>query len=248
MFGQDHVHTAVTYPADGQRPDIDVLVATPGATLVVEAKGGRFTNPARRGAPDRVRKKTREFVDKALEQNARTIEHLRQGASDLRGKNKRRVTIPNAPHIASVIVTLDRVDPFATHLPDGGKRGAAPDGGTWLVNLADLLMVADILCHPAEFYAYAQIRAQITHAGAPRIFVEADALGTWCEHRITPTPSRPGELVLLDTTSQLMNDYYTHTPTDPTNQPPPRPPARSLQKSSTHSTKPSTNAPSTGTA
>ncbi|MGW5265705.1 hypothetical protein ACWEQG_32425 [Microbispora sp. NPDC004025] len=210
IFGPEQVHASVTYPAEGQRPDIDVLVATPGATLIVEAKGGRFTDPARRAAPDRVKKKTFEFVDKPLAQNARTIAYLMSGANDLRDKRKRRLTIPNASHRVSMIVTLDRVDPFATHLPDGGKRAAAPEDGTWLVTLADLLIVADILRHPAEFYAYAKTRAAINKAGGPTIFVEADALGAWCEHRIRPTIPPPGELTLVGTTSEVMNEYYTH--------------------------------------
>ncbi|GLW90156.1 nuclease-related domain-containing protein [Actinokineospora globicatena] len=210
VFGDDHAHAAVTYPADGQRPDIDVLVATPGGTIIVEAKAARFTDPARRAAPERVRKKTREYVDKALDQNARTIAYLHTGAQDLRDARKRRMTIPNSPHITSVIVTLDRVDPFATYLPDGGKRQNVPPEGTWLVNLADLLMTTDILRHPAEFYAYANLRASINHVGGPLIFVETDALGLWCEERITPIPHHAGALATFGQTSALMNDYYTH--------------------------------------
>ncbi|WP_027930126.1 NERD domain-containing protein [Amycolatopsis thermoflava] len=222
VFGAEHVHRSATYPADGQRPDVDVLVATPGGSIVVEAKAGRFTDPARRGAPERVRKKSREFIDKALDQNARTIRHLQQGAEDLRDKDKRPLTIPNAPHITSVIVMLDRVDPFATHLPDGGKRGDIPADGTWLVNLADLLMVADILRHPAEFYAYAELRARINKLGGPTILVETEALGLWCEKRIQAVRPGEGEVMTLSTTSQLMNDYYTRDSDDP-DQPSSRP-------------------------
>ncbi|GHE80778.1 hypothetical protein GCM10017786_08740 [Amycolatopsis deserti] len=215
VFGAEHVHRSATYPANGQRPDVDVLVATPGCSIVVEAKAGRFTDPARRGAPERVRKKSREFIDKALDQNARTIRHFQQGAEDLRDKDKRPLTIPNAPHITSVIVMLDRVDPFATHLPDGGKRGHIPADGTWLVNLADLLMVADILRHPAEFYAYAELRARINKLGGPTILVETEALGLWCEKRIPAVRPGEGEVMTLAVTSQLMNDYYTRDRDDP---------------------------------
>ncbi|MFC3898034.1 hypothetical protein ACFOWZ_41760 [Lentzea rhizosphaerae] len=211
VFGADNVHASVTYPWDGQRPDIDVLVALPGATVIVEAKGGRLTDPARRGAPDRIRKKAAELVDKALDQNARTIEYLRSGASNFQQNRKKWHGTINRTHIVSVIVTLERVDPFASVLPDSGKRAGVPDEGTWFVNLADVLMIADILRHPAEFHAYAATRARINKAGGPRIFVEADALGAWCEHRIAPTTPRPGELILLDTTSSLMNDYYAYS-------------------------------------
>ncbi|WP_194292139.1 hypothetical protein, partial [Streptomyces jumonjinensis] len=144
VFGDAWVHAGATYPAPGN-PDIDALVAMPGALLVIEAKGGRFTDPGRRAAPGRVNKKIREFVDKALAQNARTIAYLGADASSLRDRNKRRLVLPDhLPPAVSVIVTLDRVDPFATHLPDGGKRHAEPPDGTWLVALADLVMVADI--------------------------------------------------------------------------------------------------------
>lgn len=213
VFGDSYVHGGATYPEPGN-PDIDVLVAMPGAVLTVEAKGGRFTDPARRAAPDRVNKKTREFVDKALEQNTRTIAYLDGGGRDLRDRNKRRLIPPDhLPPAVSVIVTLERVDPFATHLPDGGKRRAEPQGGTWLVTLADLVMVADILRHPAEFYAYARTRAAIAKAGGPRVFVEADALAGWLKHRIQPVAPAPGELVFLDTSSEPVNSYYTHSAT-----------------------------------
>jgi hypothetical protein len=213
VFGSGRVHANPTYPAGKQRPDIDVLVALPRAGMVMEAKGGRFTDPARRGAPERVKTKSREFVGKALAQNARSITYLQSGAGDLRDRQRRPLALPQAGHVVSVIVTLDRVDPFATHLPDGGKRASPPpEHGTWLVNLADLLLVADVLRHPAEFYAYAQTRAAINQLGGPRIFVEADALGAWCEHRIRPAKPRPGELILLDRTSEAMNEYYAKAP------------------------------------
>ncbi|MEU8392231.1 hypothetical protein [Micromonospora sp. NPDC048843] len=213
VFGTDYVHADYTYAAPG-RPDIDVLVATPGVTVVVEVKGGRLTDPARRAAPDRIRKKTGEFVDKALSQNARTITHLQAGAAGLQDAKGRAVAIPNAPDPTSMIVTLDRVDPFATHLPTGGKRTEEPAAGTWLVALADLMMATDILRHPAEFYAYVQTRAAINKAGSPLIFVETDALGAWCEHRIKPDSAEPGQTQVLGTSSEIMNGYYTHVDDD----------------------------------
>jgi hypothetical protein len=224
VFGPDHVHANVTYPAGRQRPDIDVLVALPGASIVVEAKGGRFTDPARRGAPERVKKKSGEFVDKALTQNARSIAYLQSGSAELRDQHNRGLTIPQSDHVVSVIVTLDRVDPFATHLPAGGKRDApVPEDGTWLVNLTDLLLVTDVLRHPAEFYAYAHTRAAINQLGGPRIFVEADAVGAWCEDRIQPTRPQPGELVLFGQTSEAMNEYYGRDPASDSDSTPPRP-------------------------
>ncbi|WP_328891707.1 hypothetical protein [Streptomyces sp. NBC_00316] len=210
VFGDEYTHAGVIYPEAGN-PDVDVLMAMPGAVLAVEAKGGRFTDPARRAAPDRVKKKTREFVDKALTQNARTIAYLDGGGRDFRDRHKRHLPLPDhLPTAVSVIVTLDRVDPFATHLPDGGKRGAAPDDGTWLVTLADLMMVADVLRHPAEFYAYASTRAAMAKAKGPTVFVEADALAAWLEHRVQPVEPPAGELVHLDTSSEAVNAFYTH--------------------------------------
>ncbi|MCX4538434.1 hypothetical protein OHA79_50910 (plasmid) [Streptomyces sp. NBC_00841] len=210
VFGHEYTHAGVIYPEAGN-PDVDVLVAMPGAVLAVEAKGGRFTDPARRAAPDRVQRKTREFVDKALTQNARTVAYLDRGGRDFRDQHKRRLPLPDPlPTAVSVIVTLDRVDPFATLLPDGGKRDAAPEEGTWLVTLADLMTVAEILRHPAEFYAYARTRAAMAKVKGPTVFVEADALAVWLEHRVQPVEPCASELVYLDTSSEAINAFYTH--------------------------------------
>ncbi|WP_316784521.1 hypothetical protein [Streptomyces sasae] len=45
------------------------------------------------------------------------------------------------------------------------------------------------------------------------MFVEADALTCWLEHRIQPVPPPPGELAFLDTGSEAVNGYYTHVAT-----------------------------------
>jgi len=53
VFG-DRVHRNVTYPTDESDAETDTLVTLPGASVILESKGGRFTPPARRGAPKRV--------------------------------------------------------------------------------------------------------------------------------------------------------------------------------------------------
>jgi hypothetical protein len=210
VFGDARVLRRATYPAGDQWPDIDVLVTLPDAAVVVEAKGGRFTDPARRGAPGRVKTKAREFVDKSVSQTARASLYLLGNSVVLRDYSGRPIDFDRITDAVSIVVTLERVDPFATYIPDAGRRETyARENAIWLISLADLLLVAEVLSSPAEFYTYARTRSDINAAGAPLVFVEADALETWCYHRIQPVRLQQGEAALLLGGCERLNDHYT---------------------------------------
>lgn len=209
LFGE-RAHPNVLYTVDDAHPDIDVLVALPGAAIITECKGGRFTAPARRGAPGRVETHAKQIVDKAADQNARTMKAISTG-SRLKARGGPIVAVGKDDLCLSIIVTLDRVDPFSTHL--GRPSTHSNEDRSWVVTLSDLLMIAQILPTAAEFFGYIRQRVHQVRTGSHLVFVEADALGAWCEDRMTTgAPIAPGQPIILATTSDAMNNYFT----DPT--------------------------------
>ncbi|MFD4640762.1 hypothetical protein ACFWN2_25835 [Lentzea sp. NPDC058436] len=214
IFGADRVWANPTYPANGQQPDIDVLVTVPGAAIVVEAKSGRLTEAGRRGAPDRVRKKIAEFIEKAQAQNARTVAHLTGAQPRLRVK-KKPLELTTIPVVVPIVVTLERLDPLAANLPGTqGEDQHTERPVSWMVGLADLLMVADVLPSPEEFFAYAEMRARLAASPGISACTEADVLGLWCAKRIDlSASSSPARMFpsfpTIGHQSDDLNRYYT---------------------------------------
>ncbi|WP_244930358.1 nuclease-related domain-containing protein [Nocardioides sp. W7] len=209
VFG-DRVHRAVRYPTAEADAEIDVLVALPGVVLVVECKGGRFSRAGRRGAPRRVDRHVQDIVDRANTQNARTESAIRDGLpfTDTDGH---LIDLDPSATVLPMTVTLDRMDPFSAYL------GFSEDGDrsqrSWIINLADLLLLAEVLPAPSDFAAYLVERRTML-ADEVSVFVEADSLGAWCEDRlvsIRTLTNAHGTVVarMVSNTSDWMNDYFT---------------------------------------
>lgn len=214
VFGPDQVFRNVSYPDTESAAENDTIVALPGLVLLVETKGGRFTAPGRRAAPLRVQKHAKELVEDAAKQNRRTAAAIADGRQ-LAAKDGRRVPVVTTDQVIPIVVTLDRIDPFSTYLGEPPQSG--PDSRNWVINLSDLVMLADILPTPEEFVVYARRRLAMVRDGV-RVFVEADCLGHWCADRtakIRQIADPHGRSVrLVGETADVMNDYFTQVALD----------------------------------
>lgn len=214
VFGPDRVFRNVSYPDTESNAENDTIVSLPGLALLVETKGGRFSAPGRRAAPLRVQKHAKELVEDAAKQNRRTAAAIADGRQ-LTAKDGRRVPVVPEDQVIPIVVTLDRVDPFSTYLGEPPRSGT--DGRNWVINISDLVMLADILPTPEEFVAYARTRLTMVREGV-RVFVEADCLGHWCADRtakVREVADPHGNSVrLVGETADFMNDYFTQVTLD----------------------------------
>ncbi len=210
VFGPDNVHRSVTYPDTESDAEADVLVTLPGATLVIECKGGRFSREGRRAAPRRVERHINDLADKANDQNTRTIAAIKD-AKPFKTDDNLPLDLDKDATAYPITVTLERIDPFGAFLSPSRRAGDSEK--SWILSLCDLVLLADVLASPSDFIAYVHKRRQMLNQGA-RVWVEADALGAWCENRLTnmtrmPDPIAGKTVSIVSQTSAWMNDYYT---------------------------------------
>jgi hypothetical protein len=212
VFGTSNVYTTQHYAlASGDRGEIDSLVCAEWP-LVVEAKAIALTESGRRGAPRRVDTKVKEILGKALDQTDRALTYILDegGRSFAPTENGRPVELlpGDISGGTAVIVTFERIDPFAS----GGLAVAGDvNRPTWVVSLTDLLMVADILTDPPAFHHYARTRADVHSAGAPAA-AEADALGAYLLDRLSVLDNAEAEedkRILIGYSCEALNDFYT---------------------------------------
>ncbi|MGW4330339.1 hypothetical protein ACWEKR_31170 [Nocardia sp. NPDC004573] len=212
VFGVDNVHPTQHYdPASGQHGEIDVLVASEWP-LAIEAKAVALTDSGRRGAPDRVDKKLKDILGKALDQTDRALTYILDegGRSFARTSNGRPVELlpTGIAGGTAIIVTFERIDPFTS---GGLAVSGSVNRPTWVLSLTDLLMVTDILTDPASFHHYARIRAGM-HAIKASAAAESDALGAYLVDRISilhDVPAEEAARILITDWSQALNDFYT---------------------------------------
>ncbi|WP_343577095.1 hypothetical protein [Mycobacterium sp.] len=212
VFGTSNVYSTQHYAlASGDRGEVDSLVCAEWP-LVVEAKAIALTESGRRGAPGRVDTKVKEILGKALDQIDRALTYILDegGRSFAPTENGRPVELlpGDVTGGTAVIVTFERIDPFAS-------GGLAVAGGvnrpTWVVSLTDMLMVADILTDPAAFHHYARTRADMHSAGALAA-AEADALGAYLLARLSIlqiTAAEEDTRTLIGYSCEALNDFYT---------------------------------------
>jgi hypothetical protein len=104
------------------------------------------------------------------------------------------------------VILLDRVDPFVTN---AAKGQSAQEIDAWIVSLADLLAVVEILRDPAELYSYIKMRSEQTAQGSPVIIMESDALGAWLKTREGAWTAPPETVLHLAYSSDQINAYFT---------------------------------------
>ncbi|MBF6543415.1 hypothetical protein [Nocardia brasiliensis] len=214
VFGIDNVPTTQHYdPASEQHGEIDALVLAEWP-LVVEAKAIALTDAGRRAAPSRVDKKVKEILGKALDQTERVLTYILEegGRAFARTHDARPIElIPReVAGGTAVIVTFERIDPFAF----GGLAVAgAVKYPTWVVCLTDLMMVADVLADPASLHHYARLRAGM-HAARASAATECDALGAYLHDRLSilndaDAYADEATRILITNASNELNDFYT---------------------------------------
>jgi hypothetical protein len=210
VFGTANVHSTQHYDlASGAHGEIDSLVCVEWP-LVVEAKAIALTEPGRRGAPRRVDTKIKAILGKALDQTDRALTYIldEDGRMFAPMQNGRPIELlPNeVAGGAGVIVTFERIDPFAS-------GGLAVTGNvnrpTWVVSLTDLMMTADILTDPSAFHHYVRTRAGMYSLRASAL-AEADAVGAYLLSRLSILNSADeGTNLLIGYSCEALNDFYT---------------------------------------
>ncbi len=168
-------------PATGVQYENDLLVQLDTHLIIVEAKAGRVTAPARRGAEKRLEHTVAELVVKPSEQARRFADylHARPGRHTFATKSGRpnKVDTTELPEILAVSVTLELLGTLASRWPavrDAGFLAAGVELAPTM-SLADLQIAFELLDSTCEKMHYLSRRASF-EAHAEYIGDELDLL------------------------------------------------------------------------
>jgi hypothetical protein len=198
----------------GDRFENDLLVVYDCFALVIEAKSGHVTPPARRGALGRLEKVTEELIESASVQSQRFAEWIE--------KNNRVITLPTRTGLSATVdlshvrfvlrlsVLLDDVATVQTMAYELQEAGLIPPQVKLAVTmtLTDFEIVLDLLSSPSLLFHYFQRRSMI---GAHTTFMadELDLLGFYLDTGFNiGTKEFDGTSLILTGMSKSIDEYY----------------------------------------
>jgi len=153
---------------DGKEYENDLLVIIDKFALVIEAKAGTVSSPAKRGAPDRLFKTLQELIEEPSEQALRFIDYLKDNRTNLSLKVKKgpnnRFNASSLRYFIPLGVTLSHLGMMGSNLKQLINAGVTKKKIEELatsISLTDLQVVFDILPLAAEKIHYLQRRREL---------------------------------------------------------------------------------------
>lgn len=158
--------------------EVDSLVAADDLTFRVQCKAGRLTAPARRGAPERMRRNVGELIEDAARQHLALDAALLTEDAKAIGFTDAQATALKARLQIEAIVCLDDVTVWATEAHELRRLGVlSPDRQVpWVIALSDLMVVTDLL-EGSEFVHFLLRRQRLERDGRMTAHDELDWVG-----------------------------------------------------------------------
>lgn len=209
---------SLKWKEDSQEFQLDGLLLVDTVAITVEVKAGEFTPPARRSAPDRLRRDLTKLIGDAHGQARRARDRLRSAdVVEFTGNRGEviRIDVSNIVEVLPLTITLDDfgAGPLVWELARAEFLQSGEEHPTTM-SLYDLELVCDLLDRPALLLHYLSRRQTFNQIGRVVSSEELDLLmyyiqrGLYVEEMPT-NPEAPGIIVLSSLTDPV-DAYYLY--------------------------------------
>ena len=163
--------------------ELDGLLMFDNALLLIEAKSGNLTDPARRGSIPRIKHDLDKLIKASYEQSYRARKYIHDNENPTFSLHD-GMTIPidkkRIKDYFLITVTLEDCSPFVTNaykLEDLGyfRKNDFP----WIVSLGDLQIISDLIEFPGQFVHYLKRRNMINEQAFVFTIEELDWFGDY---------------------------------------------------------------------
>ena len=154
-------------PATDTEYENDIVLRIDTHMFIIEAKSGRITDPARRGAPGRLGRTIRDLIQAPSEQASRFEDFLRANDGEIELPNRRgganRIDLAGVRHFTRLNVTLETIGDLLTRWPELREAGWLPEDckGCPTVPLSDLETVLLFLEGACQTIHYWRRRSEL---------------------------------------------------------------------------------------
>ena len=212
-----NLHYPMTSQSQAMDAELDALGVYDSVLFLVEAKGASLTDPAKRGAPDRLRRHLNELIGEAHEQAIRAkayidsnnLPEFERSDGTIFNLNKRdlmetflvSLTLEPIGHLTALIHAENDLDVL--------RKGEFP----WMVSVYDLLVIADLIEYPSMLPHYIKRRIRCAKQGLLKAIDELDVFGYYLKEGLyfhSEDDIRPAHQINLMSYTTDFDDYYLY--------------------------------------
>lgn len=212
-FPEANTTRSLKWTLESTEYETDIVACIDSHLLIIEAKSGKITEPALRGAPDRLKRHIKDIIVDPSEQSKR----LRDRLWELKGnpneedslRNDLPVSLESIQKIVRVSVSLEDFSIIQGNVPSLQETGWLPEDFEPCpnMNLADFETMFDFLEHPVQIIHYL-VRRQEMENRYRLIGSELDFLGFYSQTLFSVGMPDPEVEYLLANTSEHISKYY----------------------------------------
>ena len=198
---------------DDKEYETDLVTFIDSYIIIFEAKSGKITDEALRGAPDRLKKKINELLIEPNIQSKRLKNKLEYLIKNPEIQDKLRdklsIDLSKIHHVLRVSITLEYFSTLQTNIYELKETGWIPDDyePCPTMNIADFEMLFDILDHPVQIINYLEMREEFEinykYKGD-----ELDLIALYMENHLNLATTDPNILLNISGLSKKIDDYY----------------------------------------
>ncbi|MFC1664827.1 hypothetical protein ACFL17_04270 [Pseudomonadota bacterium] len=197
----------------GVEYETDSITFIDSQAIIIEAKSGKITGPALRGAPDRIRKHIDEILVSPNLQSKRLKEKLEELiatphlADDLRSKLP--VDLEKIHNIIRVSISLEYFGSIQSNVAQLKETGWLPIDfePCPTISVADLEILFDILDHPVQIIHYLERRQEL-EATVGYMGDELDLMGLYVDTLFNLGDMQPNQDMIITGMSSRLDKYY----------------------------------------
>ncbi|MFV3407950.1 hypothetical protein ACNH6C_05060 [Bdellovibrio bacteriovorus] len=210
-FPESSIFKNVKWKFEGQEYETDLIVRIDTVLIVIEAKSGRITPPALRGAPARIKKHLEDLIIYPNQQSQRFQRKIASESSDQSLQEQIGSDINRISEVIRLSVSLEDFAMIQSNIKQHGRTGWLPKDyqSCPCMSIADFEVVFDLLDSPIHIIHYLKRRQEIeehlNHIGC-----ELDLLGYYLRTLFDPNelPDGEGLMFNLDGESTPIDLYY----------------------------------------
>ena len=164
LFPKQSIFKNLRYYYQEQKFEVDVLILYDNKIFIIESKAGAFTEPAKRGAIERLKTDLKKLIEDAYQQGRRVRDYIKSAKTAVfKDKNGKKVLDikfkPNKIDFFLINVTLEPLMSLATGLKRLQSLGLFEKNEyPWSVNLFELDLITRHIPSPTIFIHYLEKR------------------------------------------------------------------------------------------